>query len=476
MIEEANSYDLFISYKTIDEKFAKKLAESIESQNYQNRNLRVFLYAWDIKPGENIVNCIDNGLENSRYIALILSPDYLEGDWTNAEKDASIYQDPSGRLGRVIPLMYRKCKLPPLLAYRSYIDFTDNSNFKNNLQMMLSVLKNEPLPRGKQLTNLDQNLDYYETNVQKLDSISPDNIEEYIYPNIFEVTKVPNYIWSAPTEFRERKHLIKYYRSEVVPPFLLLNKRLYGFSDLTKPNQPFLGVIEEYDIQREKWQEWIKDETKAKHLVWLLNDCVRSHARHFKLSYYKPGKKHYYKSGTLKENGFKAFSKGRGKDMIIDYPNAYGGKGYKSHRGVNIKFILIKNKPYMWIETGWVFTYDGYKPIEGKQRSVLNTRFMSNQRNYANFNEVRYWLWFLSADGKRVKFDVGNDNLEVDANPIPIRINKGIFNDQKTLSPTGKPPQLFFETDSKEEILFRNITDIFEDDNDEDKGDEGYFF
>ena len=474
VMEEKNSFDLFISYRSKDKEFAKKLAKSIETENYGERKLKVFLDQWDIKPGENIVSCIEEGLLNSRYIALILSPEYLEGDWAKAEKDAAIFQDPSGRLGKVIPIMYKKCKLPPLLGYRRYIDFTSKSNYISGLSLLKTMLKNEPLLRDENKLKITQKMNYSELEYQQLNCLKADEINENIYPNIFKLTKIPD-IWSAPTTFRTRKQIFRYYGNNFVPSYILLNKRLYTFSNLTNPDNPFIGVIEEYDIHHERYQNWIKDDIKANNLIWLLNDCVRAHAHQFRLSYYKSGKKYYYKSGTLKENGFKAFSKGKGKEMILEYPKAFHGRGYFAHRGVNIKFILISEKPYMWIETGWVFTYDGYKPIEGKKRSVLNTRFMSNQRTFANFNEIRFWLWFLATDGKKIQFDTGQDFIEVDTEPIRIQITEGIFDDQKSLSPTGHPPQLIFDDWDEISIPLDKIDDDFDDE--DDGGDtSGYFF
>src|SRR5439155_8999354 len=107
-------YDLFVSYQSADRGFALELAGAVEKESYQGRQLKVFIDQWDIRPGEDIVGRIELALGSSRFVGLVLSPDYLRADWPTAEKNAAIFTDPSGRLGFVIPLMFRKCTLPPL--------------------------------------------------------------------------------------------------------------------------------------------------------------------------------------------------------------------------------------------------------------------------------------------------------------------------------------------------------------------------
>ncbi len=83
--------------------------------------------------------------------------------------------------------------------------------------------------------------------------------------------------------------------------------------------------------------------------------------------------------------------------------------------------------------------------MEGRLRSVLNTRFMSKQKNIANFNEIRFWTWFLSEDKERIVFKVGGGDLEVQINPISARTEYGIRGDRIKLSPIAEPPELTFD-------------------------------
>ncbi|MGV8142236.1 MAG: toll/interleukin-1 receptor domain-containing protein [Candidatus Pacearchaeota archaeon] len=441
-------YDLFISYRTEDQNFAKKVASYIESYEYAGRKFKVFLYQWDIRPGENVVTKIEEGLSKSRYVVLVLSPAYFEGDWTVAEKNAAIFSDPSGRLKRLIPLLHKTCNLPPLLAPRSYIDLTSDKNFKNGMAKVLSILKDENLPRGTQ--NILKNDFSIPLLPNTLDG--PDIIQEILYSNLLQISKFPNYIWSAPTKFNTQESLREYYGKNYIPPNVIHGRRLYCFCDLSKKDNPFVGVIEDYDLKKENWIEWVDDPVKSKHLIWLFNDCIRAHAHKFRLSYDSNGKKYYYRQGTLEDNSFKAFTKGRGRKLIISYPDARGGLGYFAHRAVKLQFILMRDSPLLRIETGWVFSYDGYHPIEGKKRSVLNTRFMSNQKNISNLTEIRYWVWFLSNENSKMSLDIGGDTIDLETNLLTCESPIGISGDYIKQSSVTSPPEITFREYEGEEI------------------------
>ena len=442
----SKKYDVMISYRGADKDFAQKLATAVEATTWQGRQLRVWFDEWEIHPGESIVSKIDEALAESRFVALVMSPDYMVGEWPTAERDAALYRDPAGRLGFVLPILHRPCNIPPLLAYRKYIDFT--GAFKPALGRFLAILKNEPLPRGKGNVTIDART-HGEFVTRHLDAFRPDETPELLYTNLFAVTKLPTKTYSAPTQFRWPREVNKYYGYEkTVPPFLLLSGRLYTFANLRRDDHPFVGVIEDYDIRSEPTQDWMDDPTRARHLIWLLNDAFRAHAHTFNLSYDKTGKRHYYRQGVLEKTKYKLTNRGDGRELIIDYTDK---AGYKAHRAIKLRFELIGGRIFLKPESGWVFTTDGRTPIEGRRRSILNARFRSLEGNAMNLSEIRFWLWLIGEDKNRLLFNLGGEDLEVDARPAPIPVNVGIYGDQPALSEVLEPPMIEFSKDDVSE-------------------------
>jgi hypothetical protein len=263
----------------------------------------------------------------------------------------------------------------------------------------------------------------------------------------------PSTIWSAPTSLTKRGELLKYYGSErEVPPFILADGRLFTFANLSRHGHPFTGVVEDYDISNDSWGSWVSDPEGSRRLPWLLDDCLRQRTRELRMKYERRGKKFYYEKGALKEQKFKAFAKGSGKDLVIDYTEKPRPGNFIAHRAVNLRFLLVGTTPCLRVESGWVFTNVLGEVIEGRRRTVLNSRFTSGQRNSANFNEVRFWVWFLAGDEPylRLRIDTGV-TLDVKVEPEPVEVDFGILGDNKALSAIHAAPEIQFEEEDEED-------------------------
>src|SRR6266567_3444021 len=82
------------------------------------------------------------------FVGIVLSPEMLVAEWPTLEWTMAVYQDPSGRKGKVIPILKRDCEIPPSLRIRSILDFRTPEKHERSYTRLLAVLKNEPLPRG----------------------------------------------------------------------------------------------------------------------------------------------------------------------------------------------------------------------------------------------------------------------------------------------------------------------------------------
>jgi len=459
--EAQKEYDVFLSYQSLDEDFAKKLGEKIQSVTYRGRRLKVFLAPWDVQPGDNIVVKLDKGLANARYFLLLLSPEALKADWPTAERAAAIYSDPSGRLGKVIPAIKRPCKLPPLLAFRNYLDFRQDSNFNAEFSRLISKLTGQPLPSEINPSTLSwhQGIRQESSPLQSLiDSSEPDDVYEEIFSNLFPVKNLPARVYSAPTKFVDRKRVKVYFpRDSIVPPFILKEHRLFTFANLSAETHPFKGVVEDYDIRSELTSEWIQDENRARWLVELLNDCIRVHRFSLGLYLDSRGKKLYYPKGVLASEkiNWKAHQRTATRHLIKERKNPQGQTTCFIHRAVDLRFILLGINAFLRIETGRVFSIDGRRLIRGRRRTVLSTRVLSRQRNLAEFDDTRFWAWLLSEDGYTIKMDLGGLYLEINTEPLSTTIRGGIFGDSKILPEiVDSPPDLLGPEEEEEEEVF----------------------
>ncbi len=111
-----SSRDIFLSHRSIDKNFVRELAADIETEEFQGRGLLTWLDEAEIDFGQSIPRMVNDGLEKSRFIGLILTPDYFRNEigWTDAEWHAALHVDPDNRRNRIIPLLVNDCPVIPL--------------------------------------------------------------------------------------------------------------------------------------------------------------------------------------------------------------------------------------------------------------------------------------------------------------------------------------------------------------------------
>jgi len=112
--------DFFISYNSADKTWAEWTAWTLEEAGYTT-----VLQAWDFRPGSNFVLEMHQAATEAERTIAILSPAYLDADYTHPEWAAAFVQDPTGEKGTLLPVRVQKCDLEGLLSPITYIDLVD---------------------------------------------------------------------------------------------------------------------------------------------------------------------------------------------------------------------------------------------------------------------------------------------------------------------------------------------------------------
>ena len=109
--------DFFISYTEADKAWAEWIAWTLEEAG-----LSVIIQAWDFRPGGNFVLDMQRAASETEKTIVVLSPAYLEAEYTQPEWDAAFAQDPQGKQRKLIPVRVSKCKPTGMLAPIIYVD------------------------------------------------------------------------------------------------------------------------------------------------------------------------------------------------------------------------------------------------------------------------------------------------------------------------------------------------------------------
>lgn len=109
--------DFFISYTSADKNWAEWVAWQLEENGYS-----VVIQAWDFRPGGNFVLDMQNAAADCERTLAILSPEFLNSGYTQAEWAAAFAHDPTGEESILVPVRVRECDVEGLLRTIVYID------------------------------------------------------------------------------------------------------------------------------------------------------------------------------------------------------------------------------------------------------------------------------------------------------------------------------------------------------------------
>jgi formylglycine-generating enzyme required for sulfatase activity len=150
---------VFISYSSKDRDFAERLAADLKASG-----AGVWFDQWEIKVGDSITQKINDGIHDNDYLAVVLSPDSVASPWVRKELNAAMMKELNRRSVFVLPILYRDCEIPSLIADKRYADFRKSYEFGfSEVLKVLTPPEFEPemvlIPAGEFLMGSDPSVD-----------------------------------------------------------------------------------------------------------------------------------------------------------------------------------------------------------------------------------------------------------------------------------------------------------------------------
>jgi TIR domain len=122
---------LFLAYSSEDRPFALWLVARLK-----DAGIDVWFDQWKIAVGDSIAGRIDAGLQESDWLAVVLSPAAVGSAWVKVEIDAALLAGIGKRNAKILPILYRDCAVPPLLARLRYADCRGEQPEKGVLSLL----------------------------------------------------------------------------------------------------------------------------------------------------------------------------------------------------------------------------------------------------------------------------------------------------------------------------------------------------
>jgi hypothetical protein len=121
---------VFISHSSQDKNFVRKLKKDL------NDNLiDTWLDEDEMFLGDDLIEKLNVGLDDSSHFLIILSPSSVESEWVKLELENALNQIQVSTIEKIIPIKYRECNVPVSLKNLLYLDLSQETVFTQNNQL-----------------------------------------------------------------------------------------------------------------------------------------------------------------------------------------------------------------------------------------------------------------------------------------------------------------------------------------------------
>jgi hypothetical protein len=125
----SDQFDVFLSHQSGDAPWVAKLKSALE-----HRGVKVWLDQEQIRPGDLFIDALEQGIQSSGSLALIISPGALRSLWVREEyQRALVISNSKQRELRLIPVLLQDTDLPGFLSTRQWVDFREPENFEQSV-------------------------------------------------------------------------------------------------------------------------------------------------------------------------------------------------------------------------------------------------------------------------------------------------------------------------------------------------------
>jgi predicted nucleotide-binding protein len=114
---------IFLSYTHSDKPFARQLKTDLLLAG-----ARVWIDEAEIGVGDSLIEKIAQGIDQTDFFAIILSPESVSSPWVKKELEIAMKLQIDGKPIKIMPLLHKSCSLPVFLEGLKYADFSKDYN------------------------------------------------------------------------------------------------------------------------------------------------------------------------------------------------------------------------------------------------------------------------------------------------------------------------------------------------------------
>ena len=126
--------DIFISHSSRDKDAALKLATTL---NFCA--IDVWLDDWELEVGQSLTDEIAKAMDDSRYIAILITENYNETVWTKTEYKKALAREQKEKRTVMLPLIVGEAQIPDFLEDKVYIDL--RTEFFSGISKLVGMIR-----------------------------------------------------------------------------------------------------------------------------------------------------------------------------------------------------------------------------------------------------------------------------------------------------------------------------------------------
>lgn len=258
----------------------------------------------------------------------------------------------------------------------------------------------------------------------------PDQVQEILYSNLFEVKSLPQTVYIGTSKHDDFNDVIDALK-KIYPDTWYFDLKYRPYEDkivslqnLKNSANPHHELIHEDTVHEEPLDNWLDDGAKEKIIISLLNKEVKSHGEKQGMRLdHKSGRLYYVTSEETRSELWPTRYKGiSGKKVAkLMWAQQLGKKVY-AHLAVKPSMTKLHGKFYLKLNLTMVITDDGKRVSQDSRSGTIITRSSYNNYNNSVLNNTLFWI---------SKLGDGNDlfilkEFVISHEPVQTTINVGI--------------------------------------------------
>ena len=127
---------IFLCHASKDKPIVRSIAERLVKLGAD-----VWLDEAEIFVGDSLIEKIQDGIKNSDFLGVVLSPRSVKSIWVKKEVEAALIQEIEASDAKVLPILIEDCDIPLFLRPKKYADFRTDEAVSNGLDQLVARLR-----------------------------------------------------------------------------------------------------------------------------------------------------------------------------------------------------------------------------------------------------------------------------------------------------------------------------------------------